>query len=203
MRSMGVCLWYYWRVRNIQLRINNFLTFSFSCLLVQTENTWSSASSRDFNPTYGSLEWNHVYNNMGGVWSASKDTPSPFLQKDAEVKVAKERTSPRKERIKRKRIKIRKMFSSRNRCKDWSGRYNWPYYQTSFTKVLTMAVFLFGWRKIWYLWSWANKRVYDLKKAKRKNCCWRSFHVYYRAKGFAKEDRSMWPTYTFRQCWFE
>lgn len=28
------------------------------------------ASSRDFNPTYGSLEWNHVYNNMGGVYLA-------------------------------------------------------------------------------------------------------------------------------------
>lgn len=25
------------------------------------------ASARDFNPTYGSLEWNHVYNNMYGV----------------------------------------------------------------------------------------------------------------------------------------
>lgn len=24
------------------------------------------SSARDFNPTYGSLEWNHVYNNMGG-----------------------------------------------------------------------------------------------------------------------------------------
>lgn len=46
-------------------------------------------SARDFNPTYGSLEWNHVYNNMGGVYLAmlSKETPSPFLEKDAEVKM--------------------------------------------------------------------------------------------------------------------
>lgn len=46
------------------------------------------ASARDFNPTYGSLEWNHVYNNMYGVYLAllQKDTPSPFLQEDAEVK---------------------------------------------------------------------------------------------------------------------
>lgn len=46
------------------------------------------SSARDFNPTYGSLEWNHVYNNMGGVYLAllSKDTPSPFLEEDAEVK---------------------------------------------------------------------------------------------------------------------
>lgn len=44
-------------------------------------------SARDFNPTYGSLEWNHVYNNMSGVYLAllSKDTPSPFLETDAEV----------------------------------------------------------------------------------------------------------------------
>ena len=25
------------------------------------------SSDRDFNPTYGQLEWNHVYNNMGGI----------------------------------------------------------------------------------------------------------------------------------------
>lgn len=43
------------------------------------------SSDRDFNPTYGQLEWNHVYNNMGGIYLAllSKDTPSPFLNKDA------------------------------------------------------------------------------------------------------------------------
>ncbi len=47
------------------------------------------ASARDFNPTYGSLEWNHVYNNMYGVYMAllSKETPSPFLAKDATVTV--------------------------------------------------------------------------------------------------------------------
>lgn len=47
------------------------------------------ASARDFHPTYGSLEWNHVYNNMYGVYLAllANDTPSPFVQKDAEVKV--------------------------------------------------------------------------------------------------------------------
>ena len=61
------------------------------------------ASARDFNPTYGSLEWNHVYNNMYGVYLAllSKDTPSPFMEKDAEVAVAKEETTklrPRRSR---------------------------------------------------------------------------------------------------------
>lgn len=51
------------------------------------------SSARDFNPTYGSLEWNHVYNNMGGVYLAllSKDTPSPFLKKDAQVAVKEDK----------------------------------------------------------------------------------------------------------------
>lgn len=45
------------------------------------------SSSRDFNPIYGSKEWNHVYTNTGGVYLSllSKDTPSPFLEKDAVV----------------------------------------------------------------------------------------------------------------------
>jgi len=44
-------------------------------------------SARDFSPTYGTLEWNHTYNNMNGIYIAllSKDTPSPFLEKDDEV----------------------------------------------------------------------------------------------------------------------
>lgn len=59
-------------------------------------------SARDFNPTYGSLEWNHVYNNTGGVYLAllTKDTPSPFIQKDAEVAVTKD--EPKKDDAKKK-----------------------------------------------------------------------------------------------------
>lgn len=57
------------------------------------------SSARDFNPTYGSLEWNHVYNNMEGVYLVllSKDTPSPFLEKDAEVAVAKDDKAKKEE----------------------------------------------------------------------------------------------------------
>lgn len=46
------------------------------------------SSARDFNPIYGRLEWNHVYNKMNGVYLALLDpaTPSPFLSRDAEVK---------------------------------------------------------------------------------------------------------------------
>lgn len=38
-------------------------------------------SSRDFNPIYGSLEWNHVYTRMGGLYLVPlrKDIPSPML----------------------------------------------------------------------------------------------------------------------------
>lgn len=39
------------------------------------------SSDRDFNPIYGSLEWNHVYTRTGGIYIAmlSRATPSPFL----------------------------------------------------------------------------------------------------------------------------
>lgn len=45
-------------------------------------------SARDFNPMYGSKEWNHIYQASNGIYLAllSKDTPSPFMEKDAEVK---------------------------------------------------------------------------------------------------------------------
>lgn len=44
------------------------------------------SSARDFHPTYGSTEWNHVYTDMDGVYLAllAADTPSPFLEKDGE-----------------------------------------------------------------------------------------------------------------------
>ena len=44
-------------------------------------------SERDFNPTYGQLEWNHVYNNMGGIYMAmlAADTPSPLLPEDEKL----------------------------------------------------------------------------------------------------------------------
>lgn len=48
-------------------------------------------SSRDFKPTYGSTEWNHVYNDMDRIYlvTLAKDTPSPFVPKSDEVKIAK------------------------------------------------------------------------------------------------------------------
>jgi tricorn protease len=49
------------------------------------------SSSRDFNPVYGSKEWNHVYPNTNGVYLAllQKDTPSPFIQKDDALEIKK------------------------------------------------------------------------------------------------------------------
>ena len=48
-------------------------------------------SARDFNPTYGQLEWNHTYNRMNGVYMAmlSKDTPSPLLPSDGKTDASK------------------------------------------------------------------------------------------------------------------
>lgn len=52
-------------------------------------------SARDFNPTYSSTEWNHVYNNMNGIYLAllTADTPSPFLEKDAKAGGADDETA--------------------------------------------------------------------------------------------------------------
>ncbi|MBE6287892.1 MAG: protease [Mediterranea massiliensis] len=49
-------------------------------------------SARDFNPTYGQLEWNHTYNRMNGIYMAmlSKETPSPLLPTDGTSDVKRE-----------------------------------------------------------------------------------------------------------------
>ena len=48
-------------------------------------------SARDFNPTYGQLEWNHTYNNMNGLYMAmlAKNTPSPLLPEDGKTPAPK------------------------------------------------------------------------------------------------------------------
>ncbi len=48
-------------------------------------------SNRTFNPTYGQLEWNHVYNDLGGLYllTLAADTKSPFEPKSDEVKLGK------------------------------------------------------------------------------------------------------------------
>jgi tricorn protease len=46
-------------------------------------------SNRTFNPTYGQTEWNHIYNDMAGIFliTLAADTKSPFEPKSDEVKV--------------------------------------------------------------------------------------------------------------------
>ena len=48
-------------------------------------------SMRDFTPVYGSMEWNHIFRNETEIYIAllTKETASPFLQKDATIEDAK------------------------------------------------------------------------------------------------------------------
>ena len=56
-------------------------------------------SERDFRPTYGWLEWNHVYTDMSKVYllTLQKDTPSPFLTENDEVKAEGDKDGPKDE----------------------------------------------------------------------------------------------------------
>ncbi len=56
-------------------------------------------SARDFNPTYGQLEWNHTYNNMNGLYMVmlAKNTPSPLLPEDGKKAHAKPAAPAKKE----------------------------------------------------------------------------------------------------------
>lgn len=50
-------------------------------------------SSRTFNPTYSSTEWNHIYDNMGKVYilPLAKDAVIPFTPGNDELKIAEEK----------------------------------------------------------------------------------------------------------------
>lgn len=52
-------------------------------------------SSRDFNPTYSSTEWNHSYSDMSRVYlvTLAKSTPSPLAPKNDEVQIKKDTTA--------------------------------------------------------------------------------------------------------------
>ncbi|MDR3262296.1 MAG: PDZ domain-containing protein [Tannerella sp.] len=51
-------------------------------------------SMRNFSPIYGSREWNHVFKNENEIYLAllTKETPSPFLEKDAKMPEKTEKT---------------------------------------------------------------------------------------------------------------
>lgn len=65
-------------------------------------------SARDFNPMYGTKEWNHIYQASNGVYLAllSKDTPSPFLEKDAEVKTDSDKKAEAQKKDSTNTVKI-------------------------------------------------------------------------------------------------
>ena len=115
-------------------------------------------SARDFNPTYGSLEWNHVYNNMYGVYLAllSKDTPSPFLEKDATVSVKEEKSDAEKKSEKKEET------ASTNTVQiDFDGIADrivkLPVGPSYFGNLYSDG------KKVWY-WSRGGTKVYDLEK---------------------------------------
>ena len=59
-------------------------------------------SNRNFTPTYGQLEWNHVYRDLASIFlvTLAADTKSPFEPKSDEVKIGpaeKEKTDQKKE----------------------------------------------------------------------------------------------------------
>ena len=119
------------------------------------------SSARDFNPTYGWLEWNHVYNNMYGVYLTllSKDTPSPFIEKDAEVSVAKEE-SKKNTSVKKEETRKDELATSAVKI-DFDGITD---------RVVKLPVspsyygnFYSDGNKVYY-WGRGGTRVFDLKE---------------------------------------
>ncbi len=115
------------------------------------------ASARDFNPTYGTFEWNHVYNNVWGVYLAllANDTPSPFLEEDAELKTEKKEEA-KKETGKTSEATVRidtDGLADRIVSLPLKGsRYGYFYAADS---------------KIYY-WAGGATKMYDLKKKKEE-----------------------------------
>ena len=125
------------------------------------------SSARDFNPTYGSLEWNHVYNNMNGVYLAllSKDTPSPFLEKDAKVTVA-EKNDAKKDDAKKN--------DSRKEMKKDDGTVVEIDFDGISDRIIQLPLngsyygnFYSDGNKVYY-WTRGGTKVYDLKKQKEE-----------------------------------
>ncbi|MCL1973812.1 MAG: PDZ domain-containing protein [Bacteroidetes bacterium] len=56
-------------------------------------------SAREFNPTYSSIEWNYSYGNMDRLYLCilSKDTPSPFVIENDEVKTGEAKEASKAE----------------------------------------------------------------------------------------------------------
>ena len=62
-------------------------------------------SDRNFSPTYGNTEWNHVYNDMASIYlvTLARETKSPFAPKSDEVKIKQEAKDEKKDSDKDKK----------------------------------------------------------------------------------------------------
>lgn len=111
-------------------------------------------SSRDFNPMYGSKEWNHIYTggNSNGVYLSllSKDTPSPFLEKDAEVNAKK--TEAKKDSVVNVKIDFDGILDRIVKLPISAGSY-WNFYMDG--------------DKVYYS-KQGNVTLFDLKKEKEE-----------------------------------
>ncbi|MDR1742325.1 MAG: PDZ domain-containing protein [Dysgonamonadaceae bacterium] len=116
------------------------------------------SSSRDFNPVYGSKEWNHVYTGSNGIYLSllSKDTPSPFLEKDAVVngkKPEEKKSETKKDSLTAVKIDTEGLTDRIVRVPLSAGSYRNLYMDGD---------------KIYYS-NQASAMVYDLKKQKEES----------------------------------
>lgn len=112
-------------------------------------------ANRDFNPTYGQLEWNHTYNDMSAIYVTmlSAKTPSPMLPSDGEVKAAEADTS------KAVVVDEEGLFSRVVKLAHVQGR---PIYCDG--------------KKVWY--TGRGTSIIDMKTQKDENICERSMQVF-------------------------
>lgn len=131
------------------------------------------SSARDFHPSYGSTEWNHVYNNMNGVYLAllSKDTPSPFLLNDPEVKALKEENG--KEGDKKENKKEGKKEDGKEETAGPTVKID---FEGMADRIIKLPVpgsyygnfYSDGKKVYYYAYSRGGTKVYDLKKQKEE-----------------------------------
>jgi len=136
------------------------------------------SSARDFNPTYGSLEWNHVYNNMNCLYIAllTKDTPSPFLEKDGESKAVdkkKDEAKPDEKAAKGKKASANSKDSKDKKTETVAEVKIDPDGISERILRLPINAGYYGnvysdGKKIWYS-TMGGTKVYDLNKLKEDN----------------------------------
>ncbi|MBQ7691268.1 MAG: PD40 domain-containing protein [Muribaculaceae bacterium] len=122
------------------------------------------ASGRDFNPIYSKIEWNFAYGSMEGIYLVmlSKDTPSPFLPADDQVKVGEE--APESDKASDSKKKGRKAASDDNAVKiDLDGIGN---------RIVKLPIstgsygaFACNGTHVWYYGN-GGTHLYDLKEQK-------------------------------------